>query len=121
MRPSSAVRTPLAFPVHVSRSEAVMVAVGFSPRSEPEKESVAERRLKVRTNPKEFQTSRRDMDPIFTAPWAEAHGYPHAVAPRPMRLAANSKSPIPNSKQTPNLKLQIPIHAPGRVCSGFGV
>src|SRR5260221_12865817 len=48
-----------------SRSEAVTVAVGFSPRSDAPRSVVAERRLKKRRDFGSLQASLRDAPPLF--------------------------------------------------------
>ncbi len=66
-----------------SRSEAVTVAVGFSPRSDATSSIVAERGSNKRRDflqPSGVATRRT---PAFRRPWAKAHGYRHLVAPRP--------------------------------------
>ena len=65
-----------------SQSEAMTVAVGFSPREGAQKPGVAERRLKSLIG-SSVQASLRDARPFPSIiPWAQAHGYHHAVAPR---------------------------------------
>ena len=65
-----------------SQSEAMTVAVGFSPRGVSAKTGVAERRLKGSIG-SSVQASLRDAHPFPTIiPWAQAHGYHHVVAPR---------------------------------------
>ena len=65
-----------------SQSEAMTIAVGFSPRGGSTKPGVAERRLKG-SFAYSVQTSLRDAHPSPTIiPWAQAHGYHHVVAAR---------------------------------------
>lgn len=65
-----------------SRSEHMTVAVGFNPRSSANRIHVAERRLKCRMTAAGVQSSLRDEFPLWSNPWAEAHGYYHGLAPR---------------------------------------
>ena len=69
--------------IKAPRSGALMVAVGLNPRfrCSPTRR-VAERRLNASL--RRFQASLRDAISIwaFRQPWAEAHGYRQAVAPR---------------------------------------
>jgi len=65
-----------------SQSEALTVAVGFSPRGGSAKTGVAERRLKGSIG-SSVQASLRDAHSFHTIiPWAQAHGYHHVVTPR---------------------------------------
>ena len=65
-----------------SQSEAMTVAVGFSPRGGSAKTGVAERRLKGSIG-SSVQASLRDAHSFHTIiPWAQAHGYHHVVTPR---------------------------------------
>ena len=62
-----------------SRSDGMRVAVGFNPRDRTAKARVAERRLKTMA----IRSSVAPRRPPHAArPWAKAHGYRQAVAPR---------------------------------------
>jgi hypothetical protein len=63
-----------------SRSEDLMVAVGFSPRMTTALPGVVERRLN-RTSSFKHRSATQIQRP--RPPWAKAHGYRHLVASRP--------------------------------------
>jgi hypothetical protein len=77
--------------IKAPRSGALMVAVGLNPRfrCSPTRR-VAERRLNASL--RRFQASLRDAISIwaFRQPWAEAHGYRQAVAPRRSKPALDT-------------------------------
>src|SRR5439155_6769003 len=76
-----------------SRSEALRVAAGFNPRTDPQTGM-----MRLGATPERFvhtpTFSRRYATPLRTdaAPWVETHGYPHSVAPR------RHRTPQPNRR-----------------------
>ncbi len=83
-----------------SRSDLLMVAVGFSPRIGTGGRRVAERRLKAR----KANLKRRYATPTVVAsyPWAEAHGYHHRLAPRGVPLPrASRRGDFPELREAP--------------------
>ena len=65
------------------------VAVGLSPRIGSVKWV---RRGATVESASGFQASLRDAPRARNVPWAEAHGYPHGVAPRPWRQPSDAPS-----------------------------